>query len=159
MGAGGGRNAKLTAAGSGPFHHRLTTSKDMDNHSKVAEALRKMSGTPSRQADNSSLGDMKDQSDEEAMEDEADSDKEEEEEDSGKEEETDRRKGKEASRKVIEEDDEEEEVSLRWKSDLATKARDAFYARQSSTANLRKLVYGHQQVSRRLLTFIRISLC
>ena len=41
----------------------------MDNHSKVAEALRKMSGTPSRQADNSSLGDMKDQSDEEAMED------------------------------------------------------------------------------------------
>ena len=46
-----------------------------------------------------------------------------------------------------EEDDEEEEGTLKWKSDLASRARDAFYSRQSSTASLRKLVYGHLQVS------------
>ena len=35
-----------------------------------------------------------------------------------------------------------EEESLKWKSDLAMKARDSFYARQSGTTSLRKLVYG-----------------
>ena len=44
-----------------------------------------------------------------------------------------------------EEDEEEEEGVLKWKSDLAGKARDAFYARQSSTGSLRRLVYGHLQ--------------
>jgi len=32
--------------------------------------------------------------------------------------------------------------SLQWKADLAMKARDSFYARQSGTASLRRLVYG-----------------
>merc|ERR1712142_1368495 len=36
----------------------------------------------------------------------------------------------------------EECESLQWKADLAMKARDSFYARQSGTASLRRLVYG-----------------
>ena len=43
-----------------------------------------------------------------------------------------------------EEDDEDKtnEQSLSWKSDLAQKAAESFYKRQSSTTSLRKLVYG-----------------
>ena len=35
-----------------------------------------------------------------------------------------------------------ETPSLSWKSDLAQKAAESFYKRQSSTTSLRKLVYG-----------------
>ena len=38
--------------------------------------------------------------------------------------------------------DDEGIESLKWKNDLAMKARDSFYARQSGTTSLRKLVYG-----------------
>merc|ERR1712135_269015 len=38
--------------------------------------------------------------------------------------------------------DNEEGESLKWKSGLAMKARDSFYARQSETVSLQKLVYG-----------------
>ena len=42
-----------------------------------------------------------------------------------------------------EEDEFEEEIdSVQWKADLAMKARDSFYTRQSGTASLRRLVYG-----------------
>ena len=44
-----------------------------------------------------------------------------------------------------EEDDDEDktnEQSLSWKSDLAQRAAESFYKRQSSTTSLRKLVYG-----------------
>jgi hypothetical protein len=117
----------------GPFHHRLATPRDLDTHAKVAEALRKVDGP------------MKNQ--------ESDSDEEEEEEDSEEEEEMEEEEEEEKTDSALAkrlregEEDGEEEVSLRWKSDLATKARDAFYTRQSGTANLRKLVYGQQQVN------------
>ena len=49
----------------------------------------------------------------------------------------------ESDEELINQDsDEEAEESLKWKSDLAMKARDSFYARQSGTTSLRKLVYG-----------------
>ena len=35
-----------------------------------------------------------------------------------------------------------ETPALSWKSDLAQKAAESFYKRQSSTTSLRKLVYG-----------------
>ena len=51
--------------------------------------------------------------------------------------------GNESDDELINQDsDEEAEESLKWKSDLAMKARDSFYARQSGTTSLRKLVYG-----------------
>jgi hypothetical protein len=115
----------------GPFHHRLATPRDVDTHAKVAEALRKVDGPIKNQ--------------------ESDSDEEEEEEEDSEEEEQKEEEEKtdpELAKRLREgEEDGEEEVSLRWKSDLATKARDAFYTRQSGTANLRKLVYGQQQVN------------
>ncbi len=120
----------------GPFHHRLATPKDVDTHAKVAEALRKVDG-PMKNHESSD-------SDEEEEE-EQDSEEEEEE---MEEEEEDEKTDPELAKRLREgEEDGEEEVSLRWKSDLATKARDAFYTRQSGTANLRKLVYGQQQVN------------
>jgi hypothetical protein len=118
----------------GPFHHRLATPRDVDTHAKVAEALRKVDG-PMKNHESSD-------SDEEEEE-EQDSEEEMEEEE---EEKTDPELAKRL-REGEEDVDEGEEVSLRWKSDLATKARDAFYTRQSGTANLRKLVYGQQQVN------------
>jgi hypothetical protein len=117
----------------GPFHHRLATARDVDTHAKVAEALRKVDGP---------LKNNESDSDEEEEEEEQDS--EEEEEEMEEEEKTDPALAK---RLREGEEDGKEEVSLRWKSDLATKARDAFYTRQSGTANLRKLVYGQQQVN------------
>ncbi|KAK0179967.1 hypothetical protein PV327_005659 [Microctonus hyperodae] len=41
-----------------------------------------------------------------------------------------------------EEEEEEEEDGLKWKTDLAQKARDAFIYRQQNTINLQKIVYG-----------------
>jgi hypothetical protein len=122
----------------GPFHHRLATPRDLDTHAKVAEALRKVDG-PLKNHESSDY-------DEEEEEQEEDS--EEEEEEMEEEEKTDPELAKrlQAGGEKGGEDS-EEEVSLRWKSDLATKARDAFYTRQSGTANLRKLVYGQQQVN------------
>ncbi len=119
----------------GPFHHRLATPRDVHTHAKVAEALRKVDG-PMRNHESDS--------DEEEEEEEDSEDEEEEMEEEEEEEKT----NPELAKRLREgEEDGEEEVSLRWKSDLATKARDAFYTRQSGTANLRKLVYGQQQVN------------
>jgi hypothetical protein len=121
----------------GPFHHRLATPRDVDTHAKVAEALRKVDG-PIKNHESSD-------SDEEEEEEE---DSEEEEEEMEEEEEkTDPELAKRLREGEEDVDEGEEEVSLKWKSDLATKARDAFYTRQSGTANLRKLVYGQQQVN------------
>jgi hypothetical protein len=122
----------------GPFHHRLATARDVDTHAKVAEALRKVDGP---------VKNHESDSDEEEEEEEEDSEEEEEEMEVEEEEKTDPELAKslQAGGEKGGEDS-EEEVSLRWKSDLATKARDAFYTRQSGTANLRKLVYGQQQV-------------
>jgi hypothetical protein len=118
----------------GPFHHRLATPRDVHTHAKVAEALRRVDG-PIKNQENDS--------DEEEEQEES-----EEEEEMEEEEKTDPELAKRLKAGGEEdEDDGEEEVSLRWKSDLATKARDAFYTRQSGTANLRKLVYGQQQVN------------
>jgi hypothetical protein len=141
--AGSKTAAGAVANGAGQFHHRLATRKDMDNHSKVAEALRKIGSTPSAQ---DKSGGMKNKPEEESEVDENDSDDEVE-----KSEEEEEEEEMKNEKEGEEEEEEEEEVSLRWKSDLATKARDAFYARQSSTANLRKLVYGQQQVSTKVV--------
>jgi hypothetical protein len=119
----------------GPFHHRLATPRDVDTHAKVAEALRKVDGP---------LKNNESDSDEEEEEEQDSEEEEEEMEEEEEEEKTDPELSKRLQ--AVEEDD-GEEVSLRWKSDLATKARDAFYTRQSGTANLRKLVYGQQQVN------------
>ncbi len=124
----------------GPFHHRLATPRDVDTHAKVAEALRKVDGP---------IKNHESDSDEEEEEEEEDSEEEEEEMEEEEEERTDPELAKRlraGGEDGDDGDDGEEEVSLRWKSDLATKARDAFYTRQSGTANLRKLVYGQQQV-------------
>jgi hypothetical protein len=114
----------------GPFHHRLATPRDVDTHAKVAEALRKVDGPMKNRESDSDEEEEDSEEEEEEMEEE--------------EEKTD----PELAKRLREgEEDGGEEVSLRWKSDLATKARDAFYTRQSGTANLRKLVYGQQQVN------------
>ena len=42
----------------------------------------------------------------------------------------------------------DETIALNWKDDLAMKARDSSYARQSGTANLRRLVYGQEEQAR-----------
>jgi hypothetical protein len=123
----------------GPFHHRLATPRDVDTHAKVAEALRKVDG-PMKNHESSD-------SEEEEEEEEQDSEEEEEEMEEEEVEKTDSELAKRLREGEEDVDEGEEEVSLRWKSDLATKARDAFYTRQSGTANLRKLVYGQQQVN------------
>lgn len=41
-----------------------------------------------------------------------------------------------------EDEESEDDVELRWKDDLARKASDAYYQRQTGKGNLRKLVYG-----------------
>jgi hypothetical protein len=120
----------------GPFHHRLATPRDVDTHAKVAEALRKVDGPVKNQESDS---DEKEEEEEDSEEEEEEMEKEEER--------TDPELAKRLREGEEDVDDGEEEVSLRWKSDLATKARDAFYTRQSGTANLRKLVYGQQQVN------------
>lgn len=38
--------------------------------------------------------------------------------------------------------DDVEQSAVRWKENLAQKAADAYYERQSNSANLMKLVYG-----------------
>jgi hypothetical protein len=129
----------------GPFHHRLATPKDVDTHAKVSEALRRVDG-PGAAATKNPEAESRD-SDEEEEEEQEDSEEEEEEMEEEEEEKTDRELAKRLKEGEEDVDEGEEEVSLRWKSDLATKARDAFYTRQSGTANLRKLVYGQQQVN------------
>eukprot|EP00090_Calanus_glacialis_P046436 TRINITY_DN9120_c0_g1_i1.p1 TRINITY_DN9120_c0_g1~~TRINITY_DN9120_c0_g1_i1.p1 ORF type:complete len:1240 (-),score=545.03 TRINITY_DN9120_c0_g1_i1:50-3718(-) len=99
------------------FHHRLSTKKDESVHSKVTEALSNIKEKEPEESD-------EDESDEE------DSEEEEEEEEEDEEE------------PMNEEDRDEASESLHWKADLAMKARDSFYARQSGTASLRRLVYG-----------------
>merc|ERR1719234_13249 len=54
------------------------------------------------------------------------------------------KKGEE-SEDNAEEEGQDETIALNWKEDLAMKARDSFYARQSGTASLRRLVYGQQE--------------
>jgi len=130
---------KKKTKSSDKFHHRLATEKDTDIHSKITEVLSKIKsnedgenenkkgvdsgrGTDADDSSDSSSDNSDDESETEkeaeAMEDEDDS--------SG---------------------DEVEESSLRWKSDLAKKASESFYSRQSSTSCLRKLVYGQEDTN------------
>ncbi len=131
-------------AETGPFHHRLTTPRDMDTHSKVTQALRKV-GDAARPTEEDSRT-AEDSSEEESGSEEGEEESDQEVEERKLHQRKGAVSGDEGEGKQAEEDEDEGEVSLRWKSDLATRARDAFYARQSSTANLRKLVYGQQQV-------------
>jgi len=106
---------------SGIFHPRLATKKDESVHSKVTEALTNIKDVEAT---------AKDSTDEE----ESDSEEEEEEGDESMDEDA-------SDEENITSPDEACE-SLQWKADLAMKARDSFYARQSGTASLRRLVYG-----------------
>jgi len=108
----------------GKFHHRLATQKDTSANKKVVKALNEIK----KKKPESESDEEHDLEDTVELESEDESEMDIQQED----------KGKESS-----DDENEEEGTLRWKSDLATKARDAFYSRQSSTASLRKLVYGH----------------
>ena len=95
----------------------LASEKDVKIKSKISQALSSIK-----------------ESEDEASASEEDSDQEEDMEES------DETEAEESDDDLFEEDDGEE--SLNWKSDLAMKARDSFYARQSGTTSLRKLVYG-----------------
>jgi len=102
------------------FRHRLATKKDVSVHSKVTEALSNIKEDESH-----------DQSDEDESSDEDEEEAESMDEDSSNEESAD-----------VAPDEDMASESLHWKADLAMKARDSFYARQSGTASLRRLVYG-----------------
>jgi ribosome biogenesis protein BMS1 len=118
------------------FHHRLTTKADRSAHSKVAEALSKISEKETV-ADDSE--DSEDDEDEGSEADDGESSENEDASDGEDEEETNR----DATEDAAEGDD--ETIALNWKDDLAMKARDSFYARQSGTASLRRLVYGQEE--------------
>merc|ERR1719318_1611179 len=103
------------------FRHRLATKKDESVHSKVTEAL---SNIKEKEPEESGEDESEDEDSQEEDEDEEDEEDEEE------------------SMEEDGDDDVEASESLHWKADLAMKARDSFYARQSGTASLRRLVYG-----------------
>jgi len=105
------------------FHPRLATKKDESVHSKVTEALSIINAKEASIEENPSDESDSEEEDEESM-DEDDSDQEE-----------------EVESEPLASDGEACEA-LQWKGDLALKARDSFYARQSGTASLRRLVYG-----------------
>ena len=107
---------------------KLASDKDKQILSKVSEALSSIKDQSSESEDEES--DSEDSANENLSEESAD----ESEEDESKE-------------GFFDEENEEDSgtASLKWKSDLAMKAQDSFYARQSGTASLRKLVYGIDQ--------------
>ena len=121
----------------GVFHRRLTTGADKKVHSKVSEALKNITKKEEEaekedsDSDSDNGADFEDEEDEDS--DESDDDKE----SGGKDEESDD--------DAEEGGDQDETIALNWKEDLAMKARDSFYARQSGTASLRRLVYGQQE--------------
>ena len=102
----------------------LATEKDVKIGSKIAEAL-------------SNIKESDDESGDSSEDEEDDSD---EEDDIGQEEEDQQHSSDDGF--FDDKSDDEGEESLKWKTDLAMKARDSFYARQSGTSSLRKLVYG-----------------
>ena len=111
--------------------HKLATDKDKKILSKVTEAL-------------SSIKEQEDQS----SESEEDSDENDDEDEANSSEDSDEEEDVENNKEdglFDDEDEDEGTASLKWKSDLAMKAQDSFYARQSGTASLRKLVYGIDQ--------------
>merc|ERR1719474_2133862 len=126
------------SASDGVFHKRLTTLADKKIHSRVSEALGKINEKEEEVDNNDSESDSNDDNESESEDDE---DNEEENEDSGDNNESDDDDEMEDS---DEEGGDEENIALNWKEDLAMKARDSFYARQSGTASLRRLVYGQQ---------------
>lgn len=103
-----------------PAYSKLATKQDELTRSKVTEALSK----------------IRDESPDNSDDDSSNSEEEEDEEPSEFDEEFEEYSVKD------EESTTEECESLQWKADLAMKARDSFYARQSGTASLRRLVYG-----------------
>merc|ERR1719509_394518 len=119
------------------FHHRLTTEKDADIHSKITQVLSKIQSNEQvegqkKKGMESGKGTDTDES--------SDSDS------SSEDEEPKNERTKDDDDEESEED-QVEESSLRWKSDLAKKASESFYSRQSSTSCLRKLVYGQENSS------------
>jgi len=118
------------------FHHRLSTKSDKSTHSRVTDALSKISAkeVPKEEDEEESGEDSEEEEDE--VEEEEGEDSEEESED----------ENEEVVKTRPDPDEEDEELNvLNWKADLAMKARDSFYARQSGTASLRRLVYGAQE--------------
>jgi len=116
------------------FHHRLTTEKDADIHSKITQVLSKIQSN--EQVEGQKKKDM-DSGKGTDTDESSDSDS------SSEDEEPENENTKDDDDEESEED-QVEESSLRWKSDLAKKASESFYSRQSSTSCLRKLVYGQE---------------
>jgi len=126
------------SASDGVFHKRLTTLADKKIHSRVSEALGKITEKEEEVDNNDSESDSNDDNESES---EDEDNEEDENEDSGDNNESD---DDDEMDDGDEEGGDEENIALNWKEDLAMKARDSFYARQSGTASLRRLVYGQQ---------------
>ena len=121
------------------FHPRLTTKADKSAHSKVAEALSKISEKDTAAVEDDDDSDDDEDSDGSEAGDDSD------EESVGSEGEVEDSVPQETVQRPVDEDD--EMIALHWKADLAMKARDSFYARQSGTASLRRLVYGQEEAA------------
>jgi len=111
--------------------HSKATKKDELARSKVTEALSKIKDDPNEDDSNEEEDESEDESGD----------------GSGDESEDEDESGSDEENNAIDDNLEDEESStgcesLQWKADLAMKARDSFYARQSGTASLRRLVYG-----------------
>merc|ERR1719495_2943528 len=107
-------------------------------HSRVSEALGKITEKEEEGDNNDSESDSNDDNESES---EDEDNEENENEDSGDNNECNKDDEMDDG---DEEGGDEENIALNWKEDLAMKARDSFYARQSGTASLRRLVYGQQ---------------
>ena len=119
------------------FHHRLTTKADISAHSRVAEALSKISEKEATIKEDES--EEEESENEESNEDDNDVEAEE----SGQDEDEDDEV--EDNVEVADDNDDDSTIALHWKADLAMKARDSFYSRQSGTLSLRRLVYGQEE--------------
>merc|ERR1719400_119263 len=110
------------SASDGVFHKRLTTLADKKIHSRVSEALGKITEKEEEVDNNDSESDSNGDNESES---EDEDNEENENEDSGDDNESD-------DDDEVEDGDEggdEENIALNWKEDLAMKARDSFYAR------------------------------
>ena len=127
------KDNSMTYQSSSKLPPKLTSDNDRRILSKVAEALSSI-------RDQSSESESKDEDEDEDEDEEPSEDSSCE--GSAEDSEDDKNIEEEG---FFEEDGEGGTASLKWKTDLAMKAKDSFYARQSGTVSLRKLVYGIDQ--------------
>lgn len=121
-------------------YRALTKESDLLVKDKISQALGKLGDKASR-VKQSKAEDSKELSDDESFDELSDNDVEGEPEDAGSDEEFDSEVEKSQERDEKEEESEEDE-ELKWKSDLASKAKESFANRQQNNKNLMSLVYG-----------------